>query len=161
MILYHYTSLSNLRQILDEKVIKTTASNLFKPIAPKLVNGTFADTTDIYKPVVWFTTIDRFDLASGCGLYGAADDKTEAAIVVNTAGPIIFQKWDQWAIKNGIEKLWFSRLKETAPYWETFYVSEIPIPINENTSISFRPDVMQQFMLNQKGVKNNGKTRKR
>lgn len=146
MKLYHYTSLNNLRQILEDAEIKTSPSNLLKPVAPKLINGTFTDETDSYKPVVWFTSTSDFDgVAYALGLVGSATDKTEAAIEVETAMKA-FYKWEAWAQKNGIEKEWFEALKKTAPGWADFYLTEAPVKITGDCRIIFRPDIAEMLM---------------
>lgn len=142
MKFYHYTSLDHLRQILAERKINLTASNLLKPIAPHIVNGNLVDETDSYKPVAWFTSLLDFDRAIKCGLY---PEKTEAAIVFETTEKDRFRKWEEWATENGIEKEWFDNLKQTAPLWRTFYVSEKPVYFDKNTGVIFRPDIQRDF----------------
>lgn len=143
MRLYHYTSLEHLKAILEDGEIKTTASNLLKPVNMRLENGTLISDTDYYKPVVWFTTVHDFQKAKGCGLEGGSADKTEVAVCVEMNER--FQKWDVWANRNRINRAWFNTLKRTAPQWETFYISEQPIPTDENVSIIFRPDIQERF----------------
>ena len=143
MTYYHYTSLDHLREILDEKRIDLTASNLLRPVAPRIVNGTFADpATDNVKPVVWLASNLDFDVAINNGL---PYEKTEAVIAIQANRAISIIKWDKWAVANGIEKSWFNALKQTAQNWDNFYISEAPIPITETTGIIFRPDIMKQF----------------
>jgi len=144
MTLYHYTSISHLRQILEDGEIHLTASNLLKPIAPHIVNGNFVDETDSYKPVVWFTSMLDFSKAKGAGLEGSALDKTEAAIAVDLQSQN-FVKWETWAKRNRIKTSWFNALKRTAPLWETFYVTESPVKITDETRIIFRPDILEQL----------------
>lgn len=142
MLLYHYTSLDNLQQILDDKRIKTSPSNLLKPINPHLINGKFIDETDTHKPVVWFTSLLDFEKARACGLTGSIVDKTEAAICINS---LEAKKWAIWATQNNIDKSWFKALKASAPMWETFYIVEHDILFDENTKIVLRPDIMENF----------------
>ena len=146
MKLYHYTSIENLRAILSDNEIKTCPSNLLRPVAPKLINGTLTDETDSYKPVVWFTSLLDFDSAANyLGLAGSATDKTEAAIEIETAlRP--FCKWETWALKNGIDQEWFKALKKTASGWTDFYVIETPVRITEDCRIIFRPDIAEELM---------------
>lgn len=147
MKLYHYTSLEHLRQILTDGKINLSASNLLRPINPHMENRCFVDDTDNYKPVVWFTSLLDFDRAVNCGL---SPSKTEAAIQIESPGKPLFRKWDKWAIENSIEKKWFDTLKETAPLWKTFYITETPVKINETARIIFRPDIQQSFQEAQK-----------
>ena len=144
MMLYHYTSLEHLAQILEDREIHLTASNLLKPIAPHIVNGNFVDETDSYKPVVWFTSVMDFGRAKGAGLDGSILDKTAAAIAVDSTSQN-FVKWETWAKRNRIETSWFNALKRTAPLWETFYITEQPVPITNDTRIIFRPDIQQKL----------------
>ena len=142
MLLYHYTSLVQLQSILADKEIHLTASNLLKPIAPhyiRLPSGikSFVDETDSYKPVVWFTSSPDFDTAINCGL---GKRKTEAAIVVNSTSQE-FEKWVYWAELNRIQRSWFNSLKRAAPLYETFYITEQPVPITDETRIVYRPDI--------------------
>lgn len=139
MLLYHYTSIENLKSILQCGEIKLTASNLLKPVNPEIINGRLTDETDKYMPVVWFTDLLDFDRANACGLYGSAADKTEAAIVINADKD--FYKWDVWAEKNNIDAAWFNALKKAAPLWETFYITEHPAKITETARIILRPDI--------------------
>lgn len=146
MTLYHYTSWEHLRSILEDGEIKLTRSNLLKPVAPHLENGNFVDATDYYKPVVWLSSVLDFKKATGMGLAGGLFDKTEVAIAIQTPPMQQFFKWDRWAEKNGIETGWFEALKQTAPLWPTFYVTESPVKIDDNTTgIIFRPDIMAQL----------------
>ena len=142
MFLYHYTCLEHLQQILAENCIKTSPSNLLRPKNPRMVNGSLVDITDSYKPVVWFTSLLDFEKASQAGLSGSNVDKTEAAICVNLLDA---KKWTIWAKNNNIEKSWFNALKESAPLWDSFYIVEHNIPIDKNTKIIFRPDIMEEF----------------
>ena len=144
MELYHYTSCENLQKILDSNQIKLTASNLLKPVKPQLINGTFADITDNYKPVVWFSSLLDFRKAVQAGL---TIEKTEAAIQIELPPLQKFYKWTDWAEQNNIDKAWYKRLKETAPLWETFYITEYPIKITDKARIIFRPDIMANFKL--------------
>lgn len=146
MKLYHYTSLEHLQQILNAGQINLTASNLLKPKAPHFKNGSFVDETDRYKPVVWFSSLLDFKKATDCGLY---DTKTEAAIQIDSPGKPLFRKWDNWARENNIEKEWFDALKKSAPLWRTFYITEKPVKIDENTRIVFRPDIQDSFISNE------------
>lgn len=141
MNLYHYTSCYHLNQILKDKVIKTAPSNLLKPVNPQIKNGSLIDdATDDYKPVVWFTTVSDFNTAIQAGLNKW---KTEVAIIIEA--PILqnFMKWETWAINNKIDEQWFATLKETAPIWATFYISENPVTITDDIKIVFRPDVYE------------------
>lgn len=144
MPLYHYTSLYQLKLIMDAKQIDLCPSNLVRPDDWYMVedaNGipTVADETDDFKPVVWLTNFLDFKRALKSGLN---KPKTECAIVVKNPDPACFVKWDKWAIANGIEKKWFNALKRTAPEWPSFYVTEKPIVItNEGTGVIFRPDI--------------------
>lgn len=49
-------------------------------------------------------------------------------------------------MENSIEKKWFDVLKESAPLWKTFYITEKPVKIGEDTRIVYRPDIMAQYM---------------
>ena len=145
MRLYHYTSLYSLQKILKDGVLKTTCSNLLKPIKPHFKDGALVDITDSYKPVIWFTTVSDFQKAKGCGIIGGAYDKTEVAIAVEITAQK-FYKWTEWAKRNNIEKTWFEALKQTAPLWNTFYVTEKPIIIHpDNPEIIFRPDMYEEL----------------
>lgn len=146
MKLYHYTCIEHLHGILKDGEIKTTRSNLKEIVAPCIVNGIVTDPTDNYKPVVWFSSELDFDSAIKNGLDGSALDKTEVAIQIDTSGPQLFFKWDEWAIRNGIDKEWFGALKKTAPQWSYFYVTEHPVKITDNNArIIFRPDIAQRL----------------
>ena len=145
--LYHYTSLYHLQQILADGEIKTAPSNLLKPVNPKIVNGCLCDETDTYKPVVWLTSVLDFYQAEKVGLSGSVLDKTEAVIQITTTPLQMFYKWEKWAQQNKIDKNWFEALKNTAPGWEDFYVTETPIKIDDNCKIIFRPDIMEKLSL--------------
>lgn len=138
----HYTSLENLMKIRKDKVIKLTASNLVKPIGLQLSNGNLVDITDSIKPVVWLTSDSSFKTAMNNGL---TMNKTEVAIVIPGGVIMNIMKWDKWAVRNGINKEWFDCLKSTAPNWETFYVSESPIPFSSATEVRLRPDVVKDL----------------
>lgn len=144
MKLYHYTSIEHLEQILDDGKIRLSPSNLLRPINPHIVHGELVDETDKYKPVVWFTSVLDFDKAREAGLAGSAVDKTEVAIVIEPT-PLemrcMFHKWDKWAMANYIEGAWFRALKKVAPQWQSFYVTEHPVMISNDTGIIFRPDI--------------------
>ena len=148
MPLYHYTSIYQLKLILDAKQIDLCPSNLLQPVDWYLVkddNGitTVADETDDHKPVIWFTNFLNFKRALKSGLN---EPKTECAIMVENPDPAIFVKWDKWAIANGIEKKWFNALKRTTPEWPSFYVTEKPVIIrNEGIKIIFRPDIREML----------------
>lgn len=144
--LYHYTSLYHLQQILTDGEIKTSPSNLLKPVNPRIVNGCLCDETDIYKPVVWLTSVFDFNQAEKVGLSGSIFDKTEVAIQITTTLQG-FYKWEKWAQQNQIDKNWFAALKKTAPGWKDFYVAESPIKIDDNCNIIFRPDIMEKLTL--------------
>ena len=150
MKLYHYTSIDHLQQILTDNEIKLTCSNLLKPKNLKIVNEAFIDETDGYKPVVWFTSILDFDRAKQCGLVGGNSDKTEAAIEVDIPCPELqsVYKWDSWAKANNIDEEWFLALKTTAPLWNSFYISERPVKIDDRTEIIFRPDIKKLLESN-------------
>lgn len=149
MKLYHYTSVYQLGLIMQSREIRLSPSNLMRPKNPRLVDidgiQTFIDETDTIKPVVWLTTFLDFDRAVECGV---SEGKTECAIVIDDADKNVFKKWDKWAIANGIEKAWFNTLKQTAPLWRSFYVSEQPIVIPEKgIPVLFRPDVAEKLDL--------------
>lgn len=144
MNLYHYTSLDHLQQILSDKKLKLTQSNLLRPVNPRIENGTIVSDTDYYKPVVWFSSVLNFDKAKDCGLSGSFQDKTEAVIVIKSSKQP-FYKWSEWAKKNGIEKQWFNDLKKTAPLWNSFYITELPVKIDNDTGIIFRPDIAEEL----------------
>lgn len=150
MKLYHYTSWMQLKQILRNGSIKRTRSNLKAPVSPKMINGHMIDPTDSYKPVVWFTSMFDFDKAEEVGVGGknCYPDKTEVAIVVDTDKfpQSFFHKWDTWAERNGIDPEWFDALKKTAPQWNTFYITEKNVPIDDSrVTIRFRPDIQEQL----------------
>lgn len=147
MKLYHYTSLEALDKIIEDGEIKLTASNLLRPINPRIVNGVCVDETDSYKPVVWFSSLLDFGKAHLNGLTGSSIDKTQAAIQIET-GILMFHKWDEWAKRNHIENEWFNSLKATAPLWQTFYISESPVKITPTTGIIIRPDILKQLQGN-------------
>lgn len=136
--LYHYTSCEHLKEILNDKTIKLTASNLLRPLNPTLRNGVLADVTDSYKPVVWFTSLLDFKKAIQAGL---TIRKTEVAIMFDALPLQTVHKWTEWAERNNIEREWFDRLKVSAPLYDTFYITECPIKITERTKIIFRPDI--------------------
>ena len=138
MILYHYTSREHLKEILKSREIKLTASNLLKPVKPAIINGKLSDVTDNYKPVVWLTSLLDFSKAIQAGL---TIEKTEAAIQIEMSPLQPFYKWADWAERNGIDKEWYQALKNTAPLWETFYITEYPLKITDTTRIIFRPDI--------------------
>lgn len=142
MKLYHYTSLEHLREILKSKEIKVSPSNLLCPVDPKLINGVLTDITDSYKPTVWLTTIADFGKALQMGL---TITKTEALIQIEALPNITVYRWTEWAERNGIDKQWYNDLKATAPLYKTFYVSERPIKITNQTQIVFRPDIKAQL----------------
>ena len=131
--LYHFTSIENLREILNTGIIKLCPSNLLKPINPHIVNDCLLDETDQVKPVVWFSNDGSFEHAVGNGL---SLEKTQAVIVVPTSA-VCFTKWDEWAVSNHIDCEWFEVLKNTALNWESFYVSELAVPITEEIRIAF------------------------
>lgn len=145
MKLYHYTAIYHLQQILKDRLIKTTASNLLEPVNLRIENHNMVSDTDHYKPVVWFSSELDFDSAIKNGLDGSALDKTEVAIEIDTSGPQLFFKWDEWAQQNGIKEAWFERLKRTGPNWRTWYVSENPVRITSTTRIIPRPDMDKYF----------------
>ena len=149
MKLYHYTSLNKLKKILNDKCIKTSPSNLLKPINPKIIDGVLKDKTDNYKPVVWFSNVFDFSRAKKMGLTASAEDKTEAAIIIDANDA---QKWAVWATNNNIDKSWFYALKTTAPEWKSFYIIEHYVIITEETKIVFRPDIMKLFLANEQEV---------
>lgn len=146
MTLFHFTSLEALGGILADQQIKTTCSNLLRPVAPRLIGGNVVDPTDSYRPVVWFT--DAFN-PEGNGLeapsmFNMTVDKTEVAIVIKDAYPPVFQKWSKWAKKHKIEEEWFTALKKTAPNWRHFYVSEKPVLLSDKTKIIVRSDIVEK-----------------
>lgn len=145
--LYHYTSLDHLQEILSDKVIKTTCSNLFRPINARIEKGNCVSDTDNIKPVVWFTDkiLDEKDNGSTLGISGSLYDKTECAIVILNPTPNKYKKWSDWAIANNTDKEWFEALKKTAPDWESFYICEKPVKIDNNVRVYFRPDVYNQL----------------
>lgn len=139
MILFHYTSFSHLSEILEDGIIKTTNSNLLEPTNMHVENHVLVSDTDWYKPVVWFSSELDFENANNNGLGGGLMDKTEVAIAIDTTGPQMFYKWDEWAIRNNIQPRWFERLKRTGPNWRTWYISERPVQITDTTRIIPRP----------------------
>ena len=147
MELYHYTSASYLQQILSDGYLRLTRSNLKQARNPKIENGSFADVTDSFKPVVWFSNELNFENANDNGfLSEGVLDKTEVAIAILNANKAVFKKWDEWAKKNNIDKEWFRVMKKTAPNWRTFYISEMTIYLNEwDTRIVFRPDIAEKL----------------
>lgn len=151
LTLYHYTSTAHLQQILTDREIKLTCSNLLPPKNPRIVNGNVVSDTDNYKPVVWFSSVLDFNAAAFCGLAGSIVDKTEAAIMVVIRPPMIAHKRAEWATANDIETEWFNRLKATAPAWETFYITEYPVKFDENTRIIFRPDIAAELKYDAEG----------
>ena len=146
MKLYHYTSLGHLLQIFSNGQLKLTPSNLLRTKNIVIVNGEATDPTDKYKPVVWFTDLLDFDKAINCGLKSEID-KTAVAIEIDTDNySQSFEKWDKWAVKNGIDKYWFSILKKTAPQWKTFYITEKPVTLDEETGIIYKtPEIRETF----------------
>lgn len=126
--LYHYTAVLRWEQIKESGFLKLTPSNLLKPKNPKmekLPDGTYvyADETDDYKPVVWFTNLDS---PEGHGL---DEIKTEIQIVVK------FNKekhlwWVDWKDKNRMNKSWFKSLTQGMRYG-SWYVCEEIIPIED------------------------------
>ena len=146
MTLYHYTCLEHLRQILADGIIKTTHSNLLRPVNPRFINGVFADPeTDSYKPVVWLTSTLDFSAGEGNGLTGSVYDKTECAIAIEVMFYHHFRKWDEWTKENKADKEWIARLKATAPNWRSWYISEKPIVMDSATNIIFRSDILAEL----------------
>jgi len=138
--LYHYTSLYHLRQILKDGRIRVTCSNLKEPVNLRVVNGSLISDTDDYKPVVWLSDKLDFMTAEDNGLKGSTVDKTECVLVI-PFDATKYQRWNTWSKKNHMEAAWKNRLKQVAPGWPTWYVSEEEIPINDNVRIIIRPDL--------------------
>lgn len=152
LTLYHYTSIYHLRQILEDQEIKRTCSNLIPPKNPRIENNALVSDNDNYKPVVWFTSVLDFSKAALCGVDGGLMDKTQVAIAVDVQPPLIAYKWDEWAIANGTDKEWFEAIKETAPQWHTFYVTESPVKLGNNTGVIFRPDIFEKVKAGEMGI---------
>lgn len=112
-----------------------------------MINGSFSDITDSFKPVVWFSNELNFITAGDNGLTGGVLDKTEVAIAILNANKGVFKKWDEWAKKNNIKDEWFRSLKKAAPNWRTFYISEMKIYLKDwDTEIIYRPDVAERMV---------------
>ena len=147
MKLYHYTCQFHLDEILHDGFLKLTRSNLMQPIAPYVADGVFRDATDNIKPVVWFSSELNFKNAVNNGLDNdfindPLYDKTAIAIVIDTDNNGVYEKWEPWALKNGIDRQWLKVLKQTAPNWRTFYISEKPVKIDSNTEILYKKDFL-------------------
>ncbi len=151
--LYHYTNLAHLQEIIKDKKLKLSPSNLLKPVKPHFENGSFVDETDSYKPVVWFTS----ELLSGNQSYkmaknnGLTFEKTQGVIIVPTSMlGFTYAKWDEWAIANGIDRKWFQNLKDTAPGWKNFYISEKEVPITDEVQLHLSEAAMEMLQKNMK-----------
>ncbi len=144
MILYHYTSVWHLRQIMDTGYIKLSPSNLLYPVNMRIVNNCVVSDTDNYKPVIWTTTDDSFRAAPH-GLAAPKGkkmlfDKTEVAIVFEDDPD--FVQYESWAKKNNIDRKWFRELTRGCDY-KSWFVSEKQKKYKDVAGIIFRPDIFE------------------
>ena len=148
MKLYHFTHLNHLIDIIKDKELKLTDSNLLTPTSP------FRDLTSLYKPVVWFSKTMSFkDAEKGIGVkfrkVSLEYDKSAISIAVDTS--VLSQDffvWHIWAKENGIEDKWFKRLIRTAPSWKSFYITEKAVPLADDTQIFLRTDIAKRIGTN-------------
>lgn len=127
--LYHYTAPQRWEQIKESGYLKLTPSNLLKPKNPKMVkqaDGTYvyADETDSYKPVVWFTNLTT---PEGHGLI---DVKTEIQIAVELKKEKHIW-WVEWKDKNRMNKSWFKSMTKGGMRYGSWYVCEEIVPIED------------------------------
>lgn len=139
-LLYHFTALQYVLEIIESGRLEVTASNLKKPNRSR--ERTYRDPRtghpvignpedDAYKPVVWLTSDPD---PSGNGLdaitNGSKDLKRRVRITIPWQPE--FEKWTTWAIKNRIDRKWFDRLRASGGGKSaTWYICERPIPLEE------------------------------
>lgn len=135
--LYHFTSKRHFQEILDSGVLKVSPSNLVKPKNlhfDKTLDRWDWDTYD-YKPVVWLTESPtaRDEVMQATGKEGSGERKDEVRIAAEkTPG---MQKWTKWAEANGIDRKWFKDVKRASRDHQAWYVSEIPIPVEDFAAV--------------------------
>lgn len=153
MKLYHYTSLWHLEKILADGEIKLSPSNLKEPVDLHFVNGAVVSSFDSYHPVVWLSNKLDFDTAKDNGLSGSIVDKTECALVIRNCTTPRYRYWLTWAKEHKMEKEWFKAMIESAPNYKTWFITEKPIPVDDNVSVVFRPDIYERLQRGEYRIK--------
>jgi hypothetical protein len=112
VILFHFTAAAHLEQILADRLIKTTESNISMMIA------------NAGPPVVWLTDTPTAELGHGLNL--GSHDKTAVRFEVDVPGI----RWMDWAPKSTMDPRWVEILlrigggQEAADHW---YIWPAPI----------------------------------
>lgn len=123
MILYHFTSRNNWKQIRDEGMIKMSPA----PLHP----------TKVGRPVVWLTTADTITdaFAMGLGLDPIAQHLTDYANVDKTRVRLTVEvsrtythRWDDWAKKHGGHPGLQAVMRRRCSAMGTWRVHTKPIP---------------------------------
>lgn len=129
-VLYHYTSLEHLVEIIVSGRIKTGPSDLLTPKAYYLVNGrVICPETDDYKPVVWLTDSES---PESMGLDGAHYSKKR--IRISVPKKTCFKKWDKWADENNMEPQWKKAFARDLN-WKSWYITESAISLDDVSEI--------------------------
>lgn len=128
-VLYHYTSLTHMKDIIESGYIKKVPSNLLRPKNMQNVNGVVIDpATDDFKPVVWLTSsLDP----NGHGLIGRQNKKRIRFTIPMQRH---FVKLSEWAKKNNMDPKWKKALTKGFN-WQSWYISELQISLDEVSEI--------------------------
>lgn len=120
-VLYHYTSVAHLEEIIVSGSITKAPSNLLRPRNLKVVGTALVDeATDWFKPVVWMT-----DSLSPEGL-GLPDIKKRIRISIPMQRH--FKKWNKWAKRNNMAPH-LIRGPTISMSWQSWYISEYEISL--------------------------------
>lgn len=133
MTLYHFTSLDALRSIIRDGFIdvSSAASESLLSMEEEL-------------SAVWFTADPDFSRAAQWMPGGSLSDRTQAAIVIQNAGFDNFDYWYTWARQKGMSRKQIQSFIDRTEQWRTWYISEQPVPIDENADVILRPDIMKK-----------------
>lgn len=125
-LLYHFTSGSALREILQSGFLMPSCSNLLPPRIECLhiVERRVVDNTTDYKPVIWFTS-DFNSSLKDLGLDGA-EFKQDVFLAFPFSNR--FKSWKTFADENKVECSWRKKL-EKGRKPDSWYIHEGPICI--------------------------------
>lgn len=132
---YHYTSLNNMKEILESGALKLTPSNLLEPkdMHPGINQFGHQDMiseTDSYKPVVWLTDSDspeRHGIEPPQSLPPELDKKRVRFVLEKKPD---YLWWHTWSDKNRINKKYKKRLTLGMAYG-SWYICEHEIPLSD------------------------------
>lgn len=155
MLVYHYTCLEHLREILADGYLKPSPSDLKRPVNLRMVkdnqgrDSVISDTDD-YRPVVWaYDKLDFDNILSATGLdrwkgkVGSSVDKSEVCIVMDGSG---FSHWLTWARKNFISEKWLREMFTDGTDYRHWYIHEGPVYLKDvDAKIIYRPDVGERL----------------